>query len=722
VRLADMMTRDFATLQPGDTLLQAVRMLRNSKRDGLPVLNPDGSLAGIFTKTNLYDALLHNRSLSEPIDSFYNRNVVKISVDLSYSEVIDAVRKIPVGTGVVVDSSGAVVGLFTKVELITSLFKEERLLNARLRAMYQAMHNGLVSVDEHGRINFINRAAEQLLGLDHASMQGSPLDSVLPQLDMARVLQQGLVEVGVKYTLNRATTVVNKTPLIDGGRVVGGIAIFQDVTELELVAEELGSVKRLNQTLRTVLDIAYDGIIVVDEASRVVLVNRSFLDFMRLEEAGVLGRPVNDILQQSRLPVVIKTGIPELNDIQFIEGKPYVVSRLPIIRDGQVIGAVGKISFRRVDELRSLAQRLEAMNSRLAHFQEELKKARFQEQPYTFDDIITISPALVRLKREAEQAAQGLSTILIYGESGVGKELFAQAIHQASPRRNAPFVKVNCAAIPESLLESEFFGYAPGAFTGAQKEGKPGRFELADGGTLFLDEIGDMPLSLQAKLLRVLQDHAFERIGGTETVRVDFRVIAATNQDLEQKVREGSFRKDLFFRLNVIPIHIPSLRERPADIKPLVHAFLRKYNNIFGMEVQDISAEALELLQAYHWPGNVRELENVVERAMNFTAEKIIRLEHLPPHLRRSENDLAAHRAGSDNSATEQSRPYLYRRLEQEREMILEALQRTGGNKSKTARLLGISRSWLYEKMARLGIGEAVKEYRVMEAKDRLEA
>ncbi|MEW5784902.1 MAG: sigma 54-interacting transcriptional regulator [Bacillota bacterium] len=704
MRLEDMMTRDFATLQPHDTLAKAVRLLRNSRRDGLPVLNGDGSLAGIFSKTNLYDALLQEQCLTETVDPFYNRNVVKISKDLSYSEVIDAVHKMPVGTGVVVDAAGAVVGLFTKVELITALFKEERLLNARLRAMYQAMHNGLVSVDLHGRVNFINRAAEQLLGLEHRLMQSRPLEQVLPRLNMRHVLEEGVIEVGVQYSLNQATTVVNKTPLIDGGRVVGGIAIFQDVTELELVAQELGSVKRLNQTLKTVLDIAYDAIVVVDEGGAVVLTNRSFLDFLRLKEDAVLHKPISDILENSRLPVVVKTGIPELNDIQFIEGKPYVVSRLPIVREGHVIGAVGKISFRRVDELRELAGRLEAMNSRLEHFQEELKKARYREQPYTFSDIISISPVMERLKREAEQAAQGLSTVLISGESGVGKELFAQAVHQAGPRRDGPFVKVNCAAVPENLLESEFFGYDPGAFTGAQKEGKRGRFELADGGTLFLDEIGDMPLALQAKLLRVLQDHAFERIGATGTLRIDIRVIAATNQDLERKVREGGFRKDLYFRLNVITIPIPPLRERPEDIPPLVHAFLRKYNTIFGMSVTDISPEALQLLLDYQWPGNVRELENIVERAMNFTSETIIQVEHLPPYLQQGRARGTA--TGLPPRSTGGS-VYRWKREEVEREAIIKALQSTGGNKTRAARLLGMSRSWLYEKMDRMKIKDS---------------
>jgi PAS domain S-box-containing protein len=698
MRLENMMTRKFATLKPGDSLVKAIRLLRNSQRDGMPVLKEDGSLAGIFTKTNLYDALLNNSSLDQTVSAFYNRNVVKIDQDLTYNQVIDAVRRIPVGTGVVVDKEDRVVGLFTKVELITALFKEERLLNTRLRAMYQAMHNAFVSVDESCCINHINLAAEQLFSFEHGEVQGKALDEVLPGLNMQQILDQGMVEIGVNYKTGAVKTMVNKTPLTDSGRVVGAIAIFQDITELESIAEEMETVKRLNQTLRTVLDIGQDALVVVNEAGSIVLVNKIFLDFFRLEEEAVLFHPINEVIQNSRLHIVVKTGIPEINDIQFIDGKPYVASRLPIIRDGQVIGAVGKISFRRVDELRELATRLETMNSRLAHLQEELKKERFRERFFTFEDIITINPAMQALLREAQQVAQGLSTVLITGESGVGKELMAQAIHQASPRSAAPFIKVDCAAIPENLLESEFFGYEQGAFTGARKGGKPGRLDRANGGTLFLDEIGDMPPTLQGKLLRVLQEQAFERIGGTATISVNVRFIAATNQDLEKKVREGSFRKDLFFRLNVIRIAIPPLRERPEDIIPLTYAFLRKYNKIFNMKVNDLTPEAMEAFKAYTWPGNIRELENVVERAMNFTGEDLIRTEHLPPHLR----------SGYPEEESKKEEPvaalpsYQRQREERERMTILEALSEAEGNKSKAARLLGISRSWLYEKMKRL--------------------
>lgn len=705
MRLEEMMTREYATLKPEDSLFEAVRLLRNSQRDGLPVLNSDDTLAGVFTKTNLYDALMKKKSLDLPVSGFYTKNVVKIKKDLTYDEVINAVRRIPVGTGVVVDDHENVVGLFTKVELITALFKEEQLLNARMNAMCQAMHNALVTIDQNSRVNFINRAAEQLFKLDNKTALGREIEEVLPGLKMGLVLKSGVVEIGADYKFGDIVTMVNKTPLLDNGNAIGALAIFQDITELESIAEEMGTVKRLNQTLRTVLDIGYDALVVVNEKGHVVLVNRTFLDFTGKKEDEVMYCPISEVLENSRLHVIIKTGIPEINDIQFVDGKPYVVSRLPIVRDGQVIGAVGKISFRRVDELRELAGRLETMSSKLTHFQEELKKARIRVKLFSFEDIITINPQMNALISEAKQAASGLSTVLISGESGVGKELMAQAIHQASPRCNKPFIKVNCAAIPENLLESEFFGYVKGAFTGASEKGKKGKLDLANGGTLFLDEIGDMPSSLQGKLLRVLQEQAFERVGDTATIRVDIRFLAATNQDLDLKVAEGSFRKDLYFRLNVIPIPIPPLRDRPEDILPLAHAFLRKYNDIFGMQVSDLTPEALAILKAYSWPGNVRELENVIERAMNFTSGELVKVEHLPTHLR-IENFTGPRKEEREEEMDniQGSKRYHSSRKKHEKESIMQALTETKGNRSEAARKLGISRSWLYKKMKQLAI------------------
>ncbi len=693
MRMKDIMTPGIPTLKPDDTLHRAVVLFRRTRLDGIPAVDDRGCLCGLLTRINLFDALLAGYGLEERVEAFLTRRVVTVGLDAPYHEIVEAVKTSPVGMGVVVDGQNHVRGVFTKVDMIMALFRESDLLNARLRAVYQAMHNGLVSVNEAGLITMLNPAAEALLGVREEEVLDKPVEQVLPGLNLVDVIALGRVEVGKKYEIGGRALLVNCTPVLDGGRTAGAMAIFQDLTELEQVAAELESVRTLQRTLQTVLDIAYDGIVVVNRDGYITFINQSLADFFGLDPQAAVGRHVTQVLENSRLHIVARTGVPETGQLQQVGGSYYVVSRLPIVENGRVAGAVGKMMFRNLEEIRELARRMDTLENQLSYYRQELQKAG--NNYYTFDSIITVSPAMVQLKREALQAARGTSTVLIKGESGTGKELFAQAIHMASPRREGPFVKVNCAAVPEHLLESEFFGYEPGAFTGAKKGGKPGRFELAHGGTIFLDEIGDMSPGLQAKLLRVLQDREFDRIGGTRPVRVDVRVIAATNRDLEEMVRQGKFREDLFYRLNVIALTIPPLRQRPEDILPLVHCFLRKYNTIFGTGVTDIDREALGVMQAYHWPGNVRELENVVERAVNFATGGTIRVKDLPAYLRRGP-------ARQESSAGDGK--YRERLSNAEREIILSALKASGGNKTRAARMLGISRSRLYEKLKKLGL------------------
>jgi transcriptional regulator with PAS, ATPase and Fis domain len=298
-------------------------------------------------------------------------------------------------------------------------------------------------------------------------------------------------------------------------------------------------------------------------------------------------------------------------------------------------------------------------------------------------------------KAEALRASRTDSTVLLLGETGTGKELFAHSIHAAGQRCSGPFIKINCAAVPAELLESELFGYEEGAFTGARKGGKAGKFEMAAGGTLFLDEIGDMPLPMQAKLLRVLQEREVERVGGTSSRRIDIRIIAATGQPLEDLVKQGSFRADLFYRVHVIPIHIPPMRERREDIEPIAQHFLAKLAEESGEPKRTISAELLEFLTSYDWPGNVRELQNVLERAAMMSRGEDLRIEHIPNHLLRIAN-----------SASKEATPgsLAHAKAEAERKAIVAALQASGGNKSKAAELLRIHRVKLYEKIKRHGI------------------
>ncbi len=324
----------------------------------------------------------------------------------------------------------------------------------------------------------------------------------------------------------------------------------------------------------------------------------------------------------------------------------------------------------------------------------ELISAYFDDERYFSPEIIGSTGKIQQVFRTVKKIAKTDSTVLITGETGVGKEIVARTVHLASDRRNHPFVKVNCAAIPENLIESELFGYEKGAFTGAVST-KPGRFEIADGGTLFLDEIGEMPLQLQVKLLSVLQDWTFERVGGVKTMRVDIRVIAATNRDLKESIDAGTFRSDLFYRLNVVPIHIPPLKERREDIFPQTEYFLKKYSTRYRRENLTLSPEVTDAFSNYDWPGNTRELENAIERMVLMSESEVIGAEEIPEEIAGlmeppAESSFKGRVEGISRAA--------------ERQMILEALAATGQNRTKAAELLGISRRTLQKKIKEYGL------------------
>ena len=369
-----------------------------------------------------------------------------------------------------------------------------------------------------------------------------------------------------------------------------------------------------------------------------------------------------------------------------------VVQRIPIKKDGKVIAVFGQVMFKDVRDVTKLAKKLSLLESKVELYEQELMSIRSTR--HTLESIVGESDVMKTLKKEAMRAAATQFPVLITGESGTGKELFAQGIHHASARRLHPFVRINCSAIPKDLLESELFGYEKGAFTGARSGGKPGKLELARHGTVFLDEIGDLPLAMQPKLLRVIEDKEFERIGGTALIRSDFRLIAATNQNLEEMLADRRFRKDLFYRLNVIPLHIPPLRERREDILPLAKHFLSQTAQEAFLPEITLDPDAEEALRNYSWPGNIRELSNVLERVLSSLEGNTIRLSDLPFYLYRGRKFAA--RASALSIKEVQSRA--------EKEAILHALQLTGYNKSRAAAMLGIHRTHLYKKIKGYGI------------------
>jgi len=443
---------------------------------------------------------------------------------------------------------------------------------------------------------------------------------------------------------------------------------------------------------RRILDSIHNGVMVTDADGFVTHFNKPYGEFLGIDPEAQIGKHCTEVIENTRMHIVAKTGKPEINKTHHIKGQRMVVQRIPIKEDGKVISVFGQVMFKDVEDVGKLARKLSLLESKVEHYEQELMSLRSTR--YTLDSIVGNSGVIHALKKEALRAAARNFPVLISGESGTGKELFAQGIHHASPRKVQPFIRINCAAIPKDLLESELFGYEKGAFTGARSEGKPGKFELARRGTVFLDEIGDLPLQMQPKLLRVIEDKEFERIGGTRILRTDFRIIAATNQNLEEMLGDRRFRKDLFYRLNVIPLHLPPLRERRNDIPIIAKHLLDHLADEAALSEIRIDEKANEVLKAYDWPGNVRELSNVLERIVSALEGDTIHLRNLPFYLYRTREKRA-----------EPSEAYLREvQSSAEKDAIRYALESTHNNKAAAAKLLGIHRTLLYKKMQKYGL------------------
>ena len=478
------------------------------------------------------------------------------------------------------------------------------------------------------------------------------------------------------------------------------------------------------QSLFDAFESASEGMLLVDKSGRVVWINdpyRRYLPALGFQsEDEFVGHAVASVVHNTQMDTVIASGKPIFVDLLTNKAGTFVVSRFPL-KDaaGEVIGALGIVLFDQP------AANLQPLMAKFALLQRDLDEARqalavqrkqvpqgARQAKHTFASFMGSSPAAVEVKRQARRAAQSSSPVLLLGETGTGKELLAHAIHAASPRASKPLVSVNIAAIPESLLEAEFFGVTPGAYTGADRKGRDGKFKLADGGTLFLDEIGDMPLVLQAKLLRALQEGEIEPLGSNRLVSFDVRIIAATSRDMAALVRAGQFREDLFYRLNVLPIRVPALRERAADIPGLVEVLGEALALQTGVLPPDLSPQALDVLVAQQWRGNVRELRNVLEQLMLRSDSPRIAAELVAQVLRESGMDeiepsvpsaplapVAPAPTATDPAAQGPLRPLAQQVAELEKVAIAQALAATRGNKAAAAQLLGISRAKLYERL-----------------------
>lgn len=555
--------------------------------------------------------------------------------------------------------------------------------------------DALIVVDCDSRIVLINTAAQKMINGGEEAI-GKDISLIIPNTRLPKIIQTETEEINQLQQLSDKTIITNRLLLRDNmGKVVGAIAHFRDVSEVKGLKEQINTLQDIKTLLNAIIESTQDAISVVDENGMGMLINSAYTRITGLTEADVINKLATvDIVEGDSVHLkVLKTGVP-MRGVSMKVGyqrKEVLVNGSPIIVQGKLRGCVSVLQD--VSELQKLTEELEKAKRRIRHL----------ESKYTFSDIIGESEVILNTIAKAKRAAQTPATILLRGESGTGKELFAHAIHHASIRANKPFIRVNCAALTESILESELFGYVEGAFTGAKKGGRLGLFEEANKGTLFLDEIGDISTGLQIRLLRALQEKEIVKVGDSQPVRVDVRVITATNVDLEEKVKEGKYREDLYYRLNVFPIYIPSLRERSEDIKILVQHLICKLNQEFGCNVEIIDEAALDALQNYHWPGNIRELENVIGRALiNMHKGEYIIKEH---HLSQSDTRIKHYPI---SPKTEQ-KSHLLKTFQEtysqwEKDLLTKTLEITEGNKTKAAKLLNISIRNLYYKMEKHGI------------------
>jgi transcriptional regulator with PAS, ATPase and Fis domain len=706
MKVSNFTTVNYVELSPLSTLREAISAFLKYRVD-IACITKNNKLVGIVHKNSIYRALIHNASLDDSIHPLINESVVTIQKEQTLYQARDIMISGNVSQAVVLDENQEVYGIMSKSDLVNSHMTALKDTMGRMKSLIENLQDAVISVDSNLRITTFNKTALNLLNLNGKHLLEAPIDRFLPPFRrwLIETLKTGSIQEAKKISFQDLTVIASFIPIREVNLVTGAMVVLRDVTSYENIANELETTNRLKKIIDSALELAYDGVVITDNNGQISMVNKGFLELYQVkDQQKVIGHPISKIAPQIPSEKSLKYNEKMEGELIFIRNHQCIVAQMPIYQDGKKFGAIFKIIFRQLEAWKDLLQHMEKLESEISYYRGELYRISKDTNP--FATVISVNAGMESFKQEAAIAAKSLSNVLITGESGTGKELFAEGIHTLSGRKGA-FIKVNCGAIPEELLESEFFGYADGAFTGAKKGGKPGKFELAHNGTLFLDEIGDMPPSLQVKLLRVLQEQEFERIGATKTTKVNVRIISATNKNLSELVKQGIFREDLYYRIHVINLHIPPLRDRLDDIPLLCNHFINKINSKTNKNIIGVSQEVIIGFQRYHWPGNIRQLENVLERAFHYSHSKWIENEHLPkeldllssanPHVLtdRHETNLKLDRKNSMNQT--------------EKEVILQALKESKGNRTKAAALLGFSRTTLYQKMKKHRIKEELE-------------
>jgi len=613
-------------LSLNDTISTALSLMHSRNVDIVPVFDPQKGLVGAVTLKDLLSALHSGIPMTGRLEDRLSDRAARLSPDEEVAEIPELA--IP---ALVPDNGGKFIGVVSLEGYAAALQVTIKEFREQVSSIMDSVESGIIAINESGTIVAANRMAEDLLGIRASVSMGRNVLEVIPSTRLMDIMKSGKPLIGQKFEGQNVSLLVNYAPVVRDGRVVGAVSVFQDISRLEEISHELGVVKGLNRELGAIIHSSYDGIWITDGEGLVLDVNEAYERITGIPAREVIDRTMQELVNEGyfdqSVTLVVMKELKSVTINQTVKGKKQIlVTGNPIFdEDGKLFRVVTNV--RDVTDLVNLQDQLHQEKEQSIKYKTELNHLRAIQ--IMDSGIIFRSVQMRQIIDLARKVADVDSTVLITGDSGTGKELIAKLIHRQGKGDTSPFININCAAIPEHLLESELFGYESGAFTGAKKEGKPGLFELANTGTLFLDEIGELPLSLQVKLLRAIQEREVFRVGGTKAIPIDVRIVAATNKDLKKMVNDRQFRDDLYYRLMVVPIHIPPLRERKEDIPLLVRHFVDEFNSHFGY-IKTVSLPVLDKLVNYTWPGNVRELRNVVERMIVMSQENEITLNDLP--------------------------------------------------------------------------------------------
>lgn len=664
-----------------DNLITASKILVSGNIDGVKVLDQEGAIIGLIHKDQIISAIAKGLSPYTEIAQLMSDSSENLDFLHKMQSQLDKYKQ---------DALAGRTDIVNQENLICSLYQLWRREKEELESFLDCIYNPIISIDHNGNVDIYNKSVEKMTGVPAREARGNSIGNLFHS-NLPRILETGETEPTQRYYLNNKTYLSNRTPIFKDGQVTGAIAVLQDISELEDIVEELAYTQELNRELDAIFDSSFDGLYITDGEANTLRLNKGFERITGIMESECKGRNMADLVKEgvfSASGTLLALEKRKRVTITLVPrtGKEVLVTSNPIFdEEGHIIRVVTNV--RDITELNQLQEKLEHIEGLSRVYQAELEELKIRTQ------CIIHSAKMRELINLALRVAAVDSTVLIEGESGVGKELVATTIHANSSRKDHPFIKVNCGAIPENLLESELFGYEPGAFTGASKNGKAGMFELANEGILFLDEIGDLPLNLQVKLLRVIQDKHISRVGSTRPILVDVRIIAATNRNLAEMVDDQLFRKDLYYRLNVVPIQVPPLRERREDIPALSKHFMEKFNKRHNMNKR-LSNRILEYFMSYDWPGNIRELENLIERLVVTTQHDTIDI-----------NDLSFWAEFSSKIPDiKQGLVPLQKTLENTERRILQDAFSIYASTYEIARVLGISQPTVVRKAAKYGI------------------